>query len=86
MDNIIIYNILILWISNSISIYCKKTFGLGLVTFSGSVLQLLLTFVLVKTIGADGIKYSLVLGSLVIMLSVWWYSNKVYPMPWFSRL
>lgn len=64
----------------------KKTFGLGLVTFSGSVLQLLLTFVLVKTIGADGIKYSLVLGSLVIMLSVWWYSNKVYPMPWFSRL
>ncbi|MDC2614247.1 MULTISPECIES: lipopolysaccharide biosynthesis protein [Bacteroides] len=64
----------------------KKTFGLGLVTFLGSIFQLLLTFLLVKTIGADGIKYSLVLGSLVIMLGVWWYSNKVYPMPWLSRL
>lgn len=62
----------------------KKTFGLGLVTFSGSIFQLLLTFLLVKTIGAEGIKYSLVLGSLVIMLGVWWYSNKVYPMPWLS--
>ena len=64
----------------------KKTLGLGLVTFLGSIFQLLLTFLLVKTIGADGIKYSLVLGSLVIMLGVWWYSNKVYPMPWLSRL
>lgn len=64
----------------------KKTFGLGLVTFLGSAFQLLLTFLLVKTIGADGIKYSLVIGSLTIMFGVWWYSNKVYPMPWFSRL
>ena len=45
----------------------KKTFGLGLVTFLGSAFQLLLTFLLVKTIGADGIKYSLVIGSLTIM-------------------
>lgn len=64
----------------------KKTFGLGVVTLLGSGIQLLLTFLLVKTIGADGVKYSLVIGSLVIMLGVWWYSNKVYPMPWFSRL
>ena len=79
MDNIVVYDIFIPYT-------VKKTFGLGVVTLLGSGIQLLLTFLLVKTIGADGVKYSLVIGSLVIMLGVWWYSNKVYPMPWFSRL
>ena len=62
----------------------KKTLGLGIITFSGSIIQLLLTFVLVRMLGADGIKYSLVIGALVTMFSVWWYSNRVYPLPWFS--
>lgn len=84
------------WIMLSLTIYAfynlviqfpytiKKTFGLGIITFSGSLLQLLLTFILVRTIGADGIKVSLVVGSFIIMITVWWYSNKVYPMPWFK--
>lgn len=63
----------------------KKTFGLGIITFSGSIIQLILTYVLITQIGEDGIKYSMVFGSLVITLGVWWYSNKVYPMPWFKR-
>ena len=62
----------------------KKTLGLGVITFSGSLVQCLLTFLLVRNIGMDGIKYSLVIGALVIAVGVWWYSNKVYPMPWFS--
>lgn len=61
----------------------KKTFGLGVITFSGSIIQLLLSFVLIRTLGVDGIKYSLVIGSLIIMFGVWWYSNRVYPLPWF---
>lgn len=62
----------------------KKTFGLGIVTFSGSVLQLILTYLLVSNIGVDGIKVSYVVGSFIIMMGVWIYSNKVYPMPWLS--
>lgn len=84
------------WILFSLTIYsfyslvvqypytAKKTLGLGIITFSGSIIQLLLTFVLVRMLGADGIKYSLVIGALVTMFSVWWYSNRVCPLPWFS--
>lgn len=62
----------------------KKTFGLGIITFSGSIIQLLLTYILVSNIGADGVKVSYVAGSFIIMLGVWYYSNKVFPMPWFK--
>lgn len=63
----------------------KKTMGLGAITFSGSVIQIIMTYVLIKTIGIAGVNYSLVLGSLFIMFGVWWYSNKVYPMPWLGK-
>ena len=55
------------WILFSLTIYsfyslvvqypytAKKTLGLGSITFSGSIIQLLLTFVLVRMLGADGI-------------------------------
>ena len=61
----------------------KKTKGLGMITFCGSLLQLLITYVLVSTIGMDGVKYSLVIGAAIIVTAVWWYSDKVFPMPWF---
>lgn len=62
----------------------KKTLGLGIITFCGSLMQLLLSYIFIYRWGSDGIKASLVIGSFIIMLGVWWYSNKVYPMPWFS--
>lgn len=62
----------------------KKTLGLGLITFCGSLIQLLLTFIFIVFWAEDGIKISLIIGSFITMLGVWWYSNKVYPMPWFS--
>lgn len=62
----------------------KKTFGLGIITFSGSIIQLLLTYLLVSNVGMDGVKISYVAGSFIIMAGVWYYSNRVYPMPWFS--
>ena len=62
----------------------KKTFGLGIITFSCSIVQLLLTYMFVRAWNSDGIKVSLIIGSLLTTLSVWIYSNKVYPLPWFS--
>ena len=64
----------------------KKTLGLGVVTFSGSLIQLLLTYLLVSNIGVDGIKISYVIGAFLIMFGVWLYSNKVYPMPWLTAI
>lgn len=60
----------------------KKTLGLGIITFTGSFIQLAMTYSFIRLMGLDGIKMSIVIGELVIMLGVWWYSNKVYPLPW----
>ena len=64
----------------------KKTFGLGIITFICSIVQLALTYFLIILYGMDGIKYSLVLGAMITMIGVWWYSNRVYPMPWFKQI
>lgn len=82
------------WILISLSFYAfytiitqyvytsKKTFGLGIITFSCSIGQLLLTYLLLKAIGVNGIKISIVAGQLFTMLAVWIYSARVYPLPW----
>lgn len=61
----------------------KKTLGLGIITFTCSIVQFCLTYIFVKFLGSIGIKYSLVISSLLTTSFVWYYSNKVYPMPWF---
>lgn len=60
----------------------KKTVGLGAITFTCSIIQLVLTYILLNAFGKEGIKISIVAGSFITMGCVWWYSNKVYPMPW----
>lgn len=64
----------------------KKTIILGLITFTGSVIQIGLTWLFVKLFGMIGVAYSAVIGSLLISLGVFVYSNKIYPMPWFYWL
>lgn len=64
----------------------KKTITLGLITFTGSVIQIGLTWLFVKFFGMIGVAYSAVIGSLLISLGVFVYSNKIYPMPWFYWL
>lgn len=84
------------WILLSLAIYSfyglviqfpytvKKTLGIGIITFMSSIIQCTLSFIFLQIFSGDGIKYSLIIGSLVTMLGVWWYSNKVYPMPWLN--
>lgn len=62
----------------------KKTLGLGTITFSCSLLQLIATYIFVNLLGKDGIKISIIIGSLATCLGVWIYSNRVYPMPWLT--
>lgn len=62
----------------------KKTLGLGIITFTCSIIQSGCTFVFIKYFGDQGVNYSMVCGAVLIFVCVWIYSQKVYPMPWFS--
>lgn len=64
--------------------YSKATKYLGLITISTSILQVLLMMFLVGRIGTIGAAMSSCLISIITMLVVYFYSNKVYPMPWFN--
>lgn len=62
----------------------KKTNGIGAITFTGSCIQCLLAFLLIKYFGPEGLNISIIIGAIIIMIAIWWYSNKVYPLPWFK--
>lgn len=62
--------------------YRGKTKILGAITFSSSMLQILLTFFLVKNFGTMGALYSSSIMSLLVFLIVFGYTNKIYKMPW----
>lgn len=62
--------------------YFKRTKQLAYITFSSSVLHLLLSYIFINLYGAIGVAYSGVLSYTFRFLSVWYYSNKIYPMPW----
>ena len=64
----------------------KRTLFLGIITFIGSLVQLVLSYYLVKNSGPMGAVYSSIVGSLFISLGIFYYSNKVFPMPWFYFL
>lgn len=60
----------------------KKTFVLGIITFTGSLVQMILSYYFVKYSGPMGAVYSSIVGSLLVSLGIFYYSNKMYPMPW----
>ena len=64
----------------------KKTLIMGFITFTGALIQMLLSYILIKTYGAIGAAYSTIIGSLIISFGIFIYSNKVYPMPWLKVL
>lgn len=64
--------------------YFKKTAKLAKITFTISLLHIALSFILIKSFGAIGAGYSLAISGFLQFLSIWYLSNKIYPMPWFS--
>ena len=62
--------------------YRKKTKILGAITFLSSILQILTTLLLVKTVGVMGAVYSNCLISSITFLAVFTYTKKLYPLPW----
>ena len=64
--------------------YFKKTAKLAKVTFSVSILHIILSFVMIKYFGVIGAGYALITSGVIQFLLVWRLSNQVYSMPWFS--
>ena len=60
----------------------KKTLVMGIITFTGSLIQMLLSYVLIKEYGVMGAVYSLLTGNTLITIGISVYSNMVYRMPW----
>ncbi len=64
----------------------KKTKILGLITFSGSFIQMVLSYFFVKNIGYIGVVYSSIIGSMIVSFFISYYSYRIYKMPWFFFL
>ena len=64
--------------------YVRKTQILSVITTSTSLMQVLGVFILVPHFGVLGVAKLALLFSFLNFVLVWWYSNKVYRMPWFS--
>lgn len=64
--------------------YVKRTGGLAIITFLCSLLQVLLSYFLIKNYGSIGGAYSTLIVSIVNFVCVAIFSFKVYPMPWLS--
>jgi len=60
----------------------KKTLVMGIITFTGSLIQMLLSYVLIKEYGVMGAVYSLLIGNTMVTIGISVYSNMVYRMPW----
>lgn len=66
--------------------FSKQTRKLAIITISCALVQVVLSYILVKYFGPIGAAYSSVTVSIINFLVVMFYSNKVYPMPWISTL
>lgn len=60
----------------------KKTLVMGIITFSGSLVQMLLSYWLIGAVGVMGAVYSLLIGNVLITIGISIYSFRVYNMPW----
>ncbi len=62
--------------------YVQKTYFLAIVTFIVSILHIGILYILLKLNGTIGAAQSAMIASLISFVATWWFSQKVYKMPW----
>ncbi|TDS65020.1 O-antigen/teichoic acid export membrane protein [Myroides indicus] len=65
-------------------VHVGKTSYLGIITFSAAAINILANLVLIKLNGPVGSAQATLISYIFMFVSVWWYSNKLFPMPWFK--
>lgn len=64
-------------------VHVGKTSYLGVTTFLAAIVNLIANYYLINMNGALGAAQATLISYVIMFISVWWYSNKLYPMPWF---
>jgi O-antigen/teichoic acid export membrane protein len=62
--------------------YAEKTHLLAIVTFMGTIINIVFNYFFIRWSGAVGAAQATSLMYLLSFLFVWFLSSKVYPMPW----
>lgn len=62
----------------------KKTVYLSYVTFTVSIIHVVVSYFLILYNGILGAAQATLITSFITFISVWWLSQKLYPMPWFN--
>jgi O-antigen/teichoic acid export membrane protein len=65
-------------------VHVGKTSYLGITTFSAAIVNLIANYYLISINGALGAAQATLISYIIMFGSVWWYSNKLFPMPWFN--
>lgn len=63
-------------------VHLGNTSFLGITTFIAAIINLIANYFLISINGALGAAQATLLSYVVMFICVWWYSNKLYPMPW----
>lgn len=65
--------------------YTNKTKELAKITFTVSMVHIILSYLFINIFGAIGVAYSGAMSMFIIFIWVWYSSNSVYKMPWRLR-
>lgn len=65
-------------------VHVGKTSYLGITTFSAAMINLVANYYLIGLNGPLGAAQATLISYAIMFVSVWWYSNRLYPMPWFN--
>lgn len=64
--------------------YVKKTKYVAISTTCGALLNIILNFILVPRFQGMGAIWATLIANVFILFSTWYFSMKLYPMPWFK--
>ncbi|MEX2485552.1 MAG: oligosaccharide flippase family protein [Brumimicrobium sp.] len=67
-------------------VHLGKTSYLGVTTFTAAIINLVANYYLIGINGPLGAAQATLISYVIMFFTVWWYSNRLYKMPWFGKL
>ena len=63
-------------------VHMGRTSFLGILTAVSAIINLIANYILIQNNGAIGAAQATLLSFAIQLIGVWWYTNRIYPMPW----
>lgn len=67
-------------------VHMGKTKYLAIISSTAAIINIILNYVLIELNGLYGAAQATFVSYLFMALSLWWLSNKYYPMPWYQAI